>query len=384
MTRKILTYMVLVLLGGCIYEYNPDIEGSRGMLVINGKVTDREGYQYIEISRSYAPYDDLTQIPVSGFNVEIEDDKGNRFPGIEMEEGSYACWIDQEYLITGNKYRLIATDTRGKIYMSDFDELLECPDIDSITYEIQQKETEIPDLTYRGVQFMVNTDCSGAYAKHFRWDLEETWEYHSTYEITAYYDGRLHETLPGLSSDEYFYCWETRRIREIFTYSTQNLTSGQIRNYPLIFVTNHSDRLSYKYSLLVKQSSLSTQAYEFWSILEKQSRQSGELYETQPAQIHGNIYSQEAGGETVMGIFYATSVKEKRIFVSPEMSAGGPFCQPSGLSREELMDLLETYNPSQYPIYLVLIDIGVYDFAAQECFDCRLRGGTTIPPDFWE
>lgn len=382
--RLILIIGGLSLLGGCIYEYNPNIEGSSNALVINGKVTDQEGYQYIEISRSIGPNDPLVERPVSNYTVEIQDDEGNGFPGAEMEPGLYGCWMDQEYLAPGKRYRLIVTSNKGNLYVSDFDELLPCPDIDSITFEFQEKQTETPDLTYRGLQFFVNTDCSGEYAKNFRWEMEETWEYHAEYEILAYYDGRIHESLPGLATYDYFYCWQSGKVHSIYTYSTQNLTSGQIRNYPLHFVSNQSERLRIKYSTLVKQFSLSREAYQFWNIIDQQSKQSGELYETQPAQIHGNIHPQDEDGEEVVGLFYATSVKEKRIFVQPAMATWKPDCDLYGLSRSELMELLATYTQYQYPVYLYVLDMGVYDFADQECFDCRRRGGTTEPPDFWE
>ena len=380
--RLILIYVGLSLLGGCIYQYNPDIEGSSNTLVINGKVTDKEGYQYIEISRSFAPYEEDNKRPVSGYTVEIQDDRGNVFPGAEMEPGLYACWMDQAYLAPGISYRLIVTDDRGNLYASEFDRILPCPDIDSIPYEIQEKQTDNPDITYKGLQFYVNTDCSGEYAKHFRWEMEETWEYHSTYEIEVYYDGMIREI--GEVVYDYFYCWESRKIPSIYTYSTQNLTTEQINNYPLNFVSNQSDRLSFKYSLLMKQFSLSPSAFEFWNTLDKQSKQSGELYETQPVQIQGNIHPQNESGETVLGLFYATSVKEKRIFVKPVMATWHPYCKPYGLSSAELMELLSEVSVNQYPIYLIFIDVEVYDFADQECFDCRLLGGTTERPDFWE
>jgi hypothetical protein len=383
--RLILIFLGLSLLGGCIYEYNPDLRSSDNALVINGKVTDQEGYQYIEISRSTAPYDPGNVHPLSGYTVEIQDDEGNSFPGTEMEPGLYRCWIDQEYLAPGISYRLIVTDKVGSMYVSDYDELLPCPDIDSISYESQEKESDIPGNTYLGLQFFVNTDGSGEYAKNFLWELEETWEYHAIYEIAVIYDGRIHD-LDEIIYD-YFYCWQSKRIPNIYTFSTQNLTSGQIRNYPLHYVSNQSERLGIKYSTLVKQFSLSPEAFEFWNILDKQSKQSGELYETQPAQIIGNIHSQEDGGEPVLGLFYATSVKEKRIFVSPAIEVLRPNCDPLGLSTTELNDFLGSISPNQYPIYLYFEDQGllrVYDYAEQECFDCRKRGGITERPDFWE
>ena len=383
--RLILIYVGLSLLGGCIYPYNPDIEGSSNALVINGKVTDKEGYQYIEISRSVAPYDKDDERPVSGYTVEIQDEKGNSFPGAEMEPGLYGCWMDQEYLVHGRRYRLIVTNDGGKLYVSDFDMLLPCPVIDSISYEIQEMETKDPEVTYQGLQFFVNTDCSGEYAKNFRWELEETWEYHSTYEIFAYYDGMIQELMDY--SYDYYYCWQSRRISSIYTYSTQNLTSGHIRNYPLHYVSNQTDRLSMKYSILVKQFSLSREAFQFWNTLDQQSKQSGDLYETQPAQIQGNIHPQDEGGEPVLGLFYATSVKEKRIFVSPVIATWGPDCKLYGFTMAELLEFLSFYPKNQYPVYLYSEGVGlmtIYDYANQECFDCRKGGGTVVRPDFWE
>jgi len=383
--RLILIFLGISLLPGCIYEYNPDLKGSDNELVINGKVTDQEGYQYIEISRSVAPYEKDDERPVSGYSVEIQDEMGNSFPGAEMEPGFYGCWMDQEYLVQGRKYRLSVTSNNGNLYVSDFDILLPCPDIDSITYEIQEKETEIPDFTYMGLQFYVNTDCSGEYAKNFKWEMEETWEYHARYDIGAIYDGRIRD-LDHIIRD-YFYCWQSNKILNLYTFSTQNLNSGLIRNFPLHYVSSNTDRLGIKYSILVKQHSLSREAYKYLNTLEIQSKQSGELYESQPAQIQGNIHPQDEGGETVLGLFYTTSVKENRIFVNSPFKTWKPYCEPHGLSTSELNDYLSSLGPNLYPIYLYYEDLGlfrIYDFAAQECFDCRKRGGITERPDFWE
>jgi hypothetical protein len=371
-----------MLLFACTYPYTPELEGSRGTLAINGKVTDQGGYQYIEISRTVAPQDEEKAMPETGYAIEVQDDEGNIFPGTEMEPGKYACWMDQAYLAPGKSYRLMVTDDRGRVYLSEFDKMLPCPEIDSITYEIREQPTENPDQNYKGIQFYVHTDGSGDYARNFRWELEETWEYHSSYEIFAYYDGQI-RLLPTDSYD-YFYCWESRRIPYIYTYSTQHLTSGRIRNYPLHFVSDLSDRLSYKYSTLVKQYSLSPEAFEFWNILENQSKQTGELYETQPARLQGNIHAQDPEGETVLGFFSASAVRERRIFVSMPLPVNLPDCSPYGLSSAELMELLADTHPNRYPVYLVFVDLFVYDFADQECFDCRLRGGSTERPDFWE
>ena len=44
------------------------------------------------------------------------------------------------------------------------------------------------------------------------------------------------------------------------------------------------------------------------------------------------------------------------------------------------------FEPPQYwPIYLTMSNEGALGMATlEECFDCRLEGGSLTPPDFWE
>ncbi len=68
----------------------------------------------------------------------------------------------------------------------------------------------------------------------------------------------------------------------------------------------------------------------------------------------------------------------------PDIVTWRPDCEPYGISGPDLMRLLAATSSFHYPIYLYMSDIGVYDYVDQECFDCRLRGGTVERPDFWE
>ena len=179
---------------------------------------------------------------------------------------SDATWIPAEHLTYGTLYQLVVSTPDGRNYVSDYEELLPCPPIDSILWERKPLPTTDPNLTYNGVQFYVSTDASGDYAKHFRWDLEETWEYHAATTINAFYIGgedirdiivpaadTATQIWSGWKEDTLFYCWKTLSIPEIFTYTTQNLSSDLVRKFPLNHVSNRTDRLEYRYHLLVKQ-----------------------------------------------------------------------------------------------------------------------------------
>ena len=62
--------------------------------------------------------------------------------------------------------------------------------------------------------------------------------------------------------------------------------------------------------------------------------------------------------------------------------------QISGVSYANLgeagLEFLAEIRPEDYPIYLLRYTDTLVDYAEQQCFDCRLRGGFLNKPDYWE
>lgn len=385
---------VFLCLWGCIDPYTPEIKETKEMMVINGRITDQEGFQYVEVSRTSPLNNGLHSSAVRGCTVEVEDNNGKIYSFEESGEGVYACWMEQADLTPGSEYRLRVSTPEGKIYRSGFEKLLPCPPIEEIPWEVQKTETSNPNFSYNGVQFYVSTDASGDYAKNYLWELEETWRYHSTYWVMDYYDSlRRFDGDPAvgiiilsdpIASDSLATCYRTLTIPHIYTYSAKNLAADHLRRIPLNYVSDRSSRLSSRYSLLVRQYSLTDRAYDFWKTLEGQSKETGGLYGTQPVMINGNISSEDNPGETVLGLFFATAMMEKRIYMWPNLKTKKPYCTPYGLEMDELREFLSHFRPEELPVYLIRTSDTLVDYAEQECFNCRLQGGTTERPDFWE
>jgi hypothetical protein len=384
--NSILGMTILLLFRSCVDPFTPVIDEAPEMIVISGRITDREGYQSVEVSKSTS-YSEPYYNPVRLCTVVISDDKNNRFDLKEDTPGKYRCWIGKEFLNVGTCYRIEVTTPDGKQYQSDFDTILPCPPIENIYYEVKKQETNNPDRPNYGIQFYVNTDATGISTKNFLWDLFEAWEYHSRYMVSDYYDGQINYSPE--TYDTLFYCWKWGTLYDIYTFTTQNLSTAKIKGCPLNFVSNETDRLSVKYSLLVRQFSISNDAYNYWNTLQLQTQNTGGLYETQPASITGNIHCITNPDETVLGFFMASAVTEKRIFVPRNFDfiIYSPSCAPYGYNAEDLDILLRTYKPRDYPVFVInysQTEQGPWDFAEQECFDCRKLGGTLIKPDYWE
>ena len=365
--------LCITFLQGCVEPYYPELEDAGQSLVIDGLLSDREGYHQVRVSRSSA-YNDPDFIPVSGCQVQVTDQYGNAIIFYENEAGMYQQWVPQDFLITGNQYKLLVS-CKGKNYESSFQELLKSAPIGEVYYKVEDRETTDPAITLQGIQFYTDFDIPQGSAENYRWEIEETWEYRSFYPITFYWDG-FRVLPPGSVNQDLFYCWNTVPIYNIITASSRPLQEARINGQPLHYVSNETDRLRVKYSLLVTQYGLSREAYEYWQQLEKLSQETGGLYDSQPPQLRGNISNSENNDEVVLGWFSVSGKDVKRFFIDDDFKfffpniECNPFLPLGGFPRN---------NP-----YYLVESAGQLMMANESCFDCTVLGGTTQKPDFWE
>ena len=74
-------------------------------------------------------------------------------------------------------------------------------------------------------------------------------------------------------------------------------------------------RISYIYSVQVKQWSLSRQAYDYYRLLKLYSEESGGLFSPVPAELQGNIRCVSHPEKKGKGYVIASNVTSKRLFV---------------------------------------------------------------------
>ncbi|MBN2610886.1 MAG: DUF4249 domain-containing protein [Bacteroidales bacterium] len=386
--RLLKYWLPVALLTGCIEPFNPDIEESKELLVISGKITNLEGYHYLEISWSTS-YDNPVIVREKNCSVSVYDDKGNVFQYQEYLPGFYRCWFAQEYLSVGNRFRVEVVTKEGKTYASGFDEMKPCPGIENITYEAKTIESDDPFMNcVNGIQLYIYTEASEDDVTNLKWEIDETWEYHASYLISDYFDGTIN-FMEGMMSDSLFVCFKNGRVKDMMTMSTRNYASNKINKGPLTFVADNKEKLQIKYSALVRQFSLSDSAFEFWNKMQQNLQDAGGLYDAQPIRIIGNIRCVSDPEERVLGYFWATEIKEKRFFFRNTGEIPFDFykCQPYDYTPEQLEEHLRTFTEDEYPIYLINesgLAEGPWDLTDQECFDCTKGGGTLERPEFWQ
>jgi len=132
--HMILLVVILLFCRACIDPYEPVINETQEVMVIDGIITDRPGLHQVRVSMS-TPYGEAEFRPVSGCVVSVQDDLGNmEFYFEDQTEGVYEAWLDEPFLGVGKSYSLQVITPSSAAYASDFDTLLTCPPVDSVYY----------------------------------------------------------------------------------------------------------------------------------------------------------------------------------------------------------------------------------------------------------
>ena len=372
---------MLLLMDSCIDPFYPGLTESQDLLVVNGMITDLPGEHLVEIIRSSA-LNDPAFIPVEGCVVEVVDEQGTGVLYHEQEPGTYRAELGSEFLGINKAYRLQIFTPDGDEYQSDYDSLLACPPVENLYYETEFRETSNPYVSYYGLQFYADVSGDVKEAANFLWQLEETFEYHSPYVIHHIWDGYNKSLFEPI--DSLYVCYKTQTILEIHTASTRNLSENKLVKFPLAYVSSEGNRFRFRYSLLAKQHSLSDGAFQYWDRLKNQHSGQGGLYETQPHSSEGNLCNVNKPEEIVLGFFFATQVKEKRIIINRSFNFPFHTANPCILDTAEWSGVL----PEKY-LYLISLSekegFGPpYGYTSNECFNCELNGGTIEVPEFWD
>jgi len=385
-TKLLFSLLIPLCFGGCIERYYPGADDVfTGTLVINAHLTDISGNQTIQISRSdgllYPEF-----IPEESCVVELESEDGEVLSFSELTPGYYSRDIPASFWSFGKHYMLRVLTSDGNMYLSDYSQLNPTTGIDSIYYELETYPTADPDVSIEGIRFYMDFRIDPGSSEFMRWELIETYEFHNPdYPGFIYSFDRVLKPIPDSLSDRQ--CWITGHVNSIFTLDAANMSDERYTYMPLHFVSNETQRLSYGYSLLVRQHSVDAPAFRYWDELKKNSNTQSGLYDRLPSITPSNIRNVDDPEEKILGFFGVSGVREKRFFVKDVEGIKKydvRFCFPY-----PELPRLRYLMTSDLPIYASRAgdpETGEVRFGetVQECLDCRVRKGSSgDPPDFW-
>ena len=369
--KKYFFISVLFYSGSCKEVYIPPaIQANNNFLVVDGFLNSGQDSTIINLSRSRSLADTVHTIPELSAQLTVEGPGSEMYPLFEIGNGEYS--IDQLNLNPSRQYRLRIVTSNGQQYVSDYVPVKPTPAIDSIPWILQND----------GVHIFVNTHDPTNNTKYYRWEYTETWEYHSNYE--SYFQYINKQIILRDPNKHVLVCWSIQNATNILIASSANLSQDLIYESPILVIPTASDKISVKYSILLKQFALTKEAFEYWQNLKKSTEQVGGLFDAQPTQITGNIHSVTNPNEPVLGYISASSAESKRIFIN-NIDVQPWFQFSNCVLKTVIPDSIDFYfgGEGYIPITAAPPPGGGFFGALGDCGDCTLRGGTTVKPSFW-
>lgn len=357
-------------LSSCIEPYNPNLTTYEGQLVIYGLITDEEGPYQVKITRTIALQQEIEK-PEENAAVSILDENYNIVTLNEVRPGIYLTPEGFKGVVN-KKYKLIVVLKNDKVYESGFVELIDVPEISKLSVEVISKENTFKEKEF-GYQFYISVNEKENDLKYFRWSFDETWELPKPFSVSEFWDGKERHVVNLKTS-----CWVNSSIPKYIIASTDDFQSNEVIDKELVFVNNNEGRLSLRYCLHVKQFALSPESYFYWKSVNTTSSEQGSLYDKQPYQVIGNIECVDDCNEQVLGIFEASAVEYKRIFVGR---------LPRGISSDIYgfnTCIPEAFDEKRHtrPGYLSISNNLELYYSAY-CIECAVVHGTMYMPEYW-
>lgn len=391
MKAKILTLLGFLLISSCVDEYTiPETISAEyeAEVVIEGRILAGEE-SIIHLSHT-SPINSEEEAPdILNAQVYVIGQNGFRSEAAEFDIED-DCYVIDTRTLENNTLYAVEVMVDGETYQSDFQPLLSSPEIDEVTW----KENE------SSVSIYVSTLADKSDSRHFMWSFEEDWEFQAEVDIRGSDEIKpiyVKEHYPDLTEthNPYLYCWMHDVSRYIFLYSTANLEENIVKDTKLHEISIEDIRISYIYSILVKQWSLTDEAYNYYSILKQYTEESGGLFTPIPSDYQGNIRCLSNPDKRAHGYVLASSVTTKRIFIYEEdfkhmrtLYSNSSCCpQDPVLAGPAWNEYIRSY-PWLSPYVIMAKDADWYSLDAVlydwNCTNCLYtKGATKRRPDFW-
>ena len=111
-------------------------------------------------------------------------------------------------------------------------------------------------------------------------------------------------------------CWTTFFNDELVLSNNEFVVNGRFNNIKVAYVPVTPWTFMYKVHSEVSQLSLSQQSYDFWKAVKAQKNASGSLFQPITGKVPSNFAQIKGTTAPVEGLFYATSIVSKSIYIT--------------------------------------------------------------------
>jgi hypothetical protein len=383
MKVRLLVFLGLMgLQAGCREIYDPEVTSENlGVLVVEGYLDTEGSPSEIQISRTVPLLYDTIASPESGALVFLTAATGESFELPEISPGIYH--FEKNIAETG-VYRLEIELRNGERYQSLEIHPIISPEIIEAGF-VKDEE---------GVEIFVNTQ-GNEIADDFLWTYEENWTFRPYTQVPFIFDTLARSVRDRTPEEQIYNCFRTERNPGILLETSSRFQDQVVFRQTITEIPTGNERLQTRYSVLITQKAIPSDAVKFWEILKKNTEDIGSIFSPLPSLISGNIVSWD-GDRPVIGQVTLGVIRQKRIYIDREEVSPWPYrndlfdgCliepEPVLIGTSEFNFLFGggKYLPARPYTPEGSTKVLGYFAIEERCGDCSLYADLTVP-DFWE
>ncbi|HSI91326.1 MAG TPA: DUF4249 domain-containing protein, partial [Adhaeribacter sp.] len=212
----------------------------------------------------------------------------------------------------GGIYSLKVRLKDGQEFVSEPEKLNPVPPIDRLYYQLKEiSYIDENNNEQRTPYFELQVDVQDPPGErnYYKWVSEGTYEVETQPEDFQMQD-RLGNDIPSPKSC-CRQCWIGRKDLSVKVVSDKQFDGNKMVGKAVGTIPVTPRYMGIKYHVNLQQHSLSQNAFEFWSMLEKQAVGTGSLQDAAPANAWGNMYNVQKPDERVLGYFGASAIARK-------------------------------------------------------------------------
>ncbi len=301
-------------------------------LAIDGYISDQPGPYEVRLNLSFDVQSSLVfKSTFSARRVTLLDNVGNSEVMIQAAPGVYRTRGSGNSIrgVQGRAYHIKVELLDGRVYESVPDTLTRPGHVDSVYYTYHTTVTEDGRMQ-QGLDILFDSSPEQGSNFRFMWKFRGTFQIETNPELydTICADGRCPKPLPcsGWRLDDSSrltqvractccQCWATMVNPDLVLSENQFVDGGRFKGIKAGYMPVDQWTFLHKVYAQVEQLSLSDRAFRFWKAVNDQRKGTGSLFQPITGKVPGN-FIQTAGNEIpVEGLFYATSVSTRAIFI---------------------------------------------------------------------
>lgn len=309
MKIKQLLYGLIFLLPGCISSYNLEHDTNEYLLVVDGKITQKDTRHELILRRSTST-GSTDYNPVPDARVTLYDDEGNHENYFPVDNGKYVLEGNVLDRVHGKSYYLEIILPDESIYRSLPQKMPDVMKPDKLYFQLEEME-ELNNLEntviWRYLNLYINTPIfKNGNDFHFIWRVDHA------YSFAELFCNPLKP--PAV-------CYITRKLQsdDIKLFSSEELSGGKLEHFRVGSIQVFPNwEFFEKHFFNVAQHSITREAYDYWNTVKQVAQSTGSIFDTPPAPIQGNMYNINDPEDRVLGFFEVSAVDTIRTYTYAE------------------------------------------------------------------